>query len=51
MNLFKGDGRSWLFEVFPGSNLRMYFPDAEVPNRFHRFLQRWLLGFRWTRQP
>lgn len=47
MNLFKGDGRTWEWRPFPDSELKLHFPVA--PNAFHRFMQRWLLGFRWTR--
>ena len=40
----------WQFT--PGNGyMRWYTPEGEQPNACHRFMQRWLLGIRWSRLP
>lgn len=47
MNLMKTEDTRWMWQAFPGSELKLHFPVA--PCAFHRFMQRVLIGFVWTR--
>jgi len=47
MELNKRPGNRWLLQPFAGSIL--VIGSQKAPCLFHRLMQRWLLGFVWTK--
>lgn len=47
MNLWSGPGRDWKLHPFPDSDFALFF--VKPPNRFHRWMQKILFGFRWEK--
>lgn len=49
MKIHRG-GSMWKFQPFASCSYSFDFTDEEVPCLFHRLMQKWLLGFRWSRK-
>lgn len=48
MTFFKEGSKQWRLQPFPPESFSLYF--QYPPNRFMRFMQRLLLGFKWTKE-